>query len=89
MRIEHLFSELELLLSDMAFSGLRNLQPITIQKLEDLKHWMKELNMQEGVRLIDRFIDAVYAYQSGRGTVEGVADSLCALEFYEKHVRNL
>ena len=45
MIIKNLLAELELQLSDIAFSGLRNIQPVTLQKLEDLKHWMNELNM--------------------------------------------
>lgn len=61
MIIKNLLAELELQLSDIAFSGLRNIQPVTLQKLEDLKHWMNELNMSEAIRLTDRFIDSVYA----------------------------
>lgn len=56
MIIKNLLAELELQLSDIAFSGLRNIQPVTLQKLEDLKHWMNELNMSEAIRLTDRFI---------------------------------
>ena len=61
MIIKNLLAELELQLSDIAFSGLRNIQPVTLQKLEDLKHWMNELNMSEAIHLTDRFIDSVYA----------------------------
>lgn len=70
MIIKNLLAELELQLSDIAFSGLRNIQPVTLQKLEDLKHWMNELNMSEAIRLTDRFIDSVYAWQAGQ-TIPG------------------
>lgn len=88
MILNDLFSELELQLSDIAFSGLRNIQPVTLQKLEDLKHWMAELNMPEAIRLTDRFIDSIYAWQSGQTSIDTVATNLCALEFYEKNVVN-
>ena len=79
MIVKNLLAELELQLSDIAFSGLRNIQPVTLQKLEDLKHWMNELNMSEAIRLTDRFIDSVYAWQAGQTTLETVAANLCAL----------
>ena len=88
MIVKNLLAELELQLSDIAFSGLRNIQPVTLQKLEDLKHWMNELNMSEAIRLTDRFIDSVYAWQAGQTTLEPVAANLCALEFYEKNLVN-
>ncbi|HBA31255.1 hypothetical protein [Parabacteroides goldsteinii] len=88
MIIKNLLAELELQLSDIAFSGLRNIQPVTLQKLEDLKHWMNELNMSEAIRLTDRFIDSVYAWQAGQTTLETVTANLCALEFYEKNIAN-
>lgn len=86
MVINELFKELELLLSDIAFAGLHNIQPVTVQKLEELKHWMNELNMTEGVRLIDRFIESVHDCRAGKMTVAEVATNLCALEFYEKTI---
>ncbi|WP_418548587.1 hypothetical protein [Parabacteroides goldsteinii] len=88
MIIKNLLAELELQLSDIAFSGLRNIQPVTLQKLEDLKHWMNELNMSEAIHLTDRFIDSVYAWQAGQTTLETVAANLCALEFYKKNIVN-
>ena len=88
MIIKNLLAELELQLSDIAFSGLRNIQPVTLQKLEDLKHWMNELNMSEAIHLTDRFIDSVNAWKAGQTTLETVAANLCAQEFYEKNIVN-
>lgn len=84
MILNRLLKELELLLSDIAFTGIHHIQPITLQKLEDLKKWMVELNMAEGVRLIDNFIQSVYDYKVEKQSMETVVSSLCALEFYEK-----
>ena len=88
MILKDLLSELELLLSDIAVSGLRNIQPVTLQKLDDLKHWMAELNMTEAIRLTDRFIDSVYSWQAKQTGIDTVANHLCALEFYEKNMVN-
>lgn len=88
MVIGHLFKELELLLSDIAFTGLHNLQPVTLQKLEGLKKWMIELNMPEGVKLTDRFIQSARTYQTGETPIDVLASGLCALEFYEKTITN-
>lgn len=88
MILKDLLSELELLLSDIAFSGLRNIQPVTLQKLDDLKHWMAELNMTEAIHLTDRFIDSVYSWQAKQTGIDTVANHLCALEFYEKNIVN-
>ncbi|MCD7899233.1 MAG: hypothetical protein LUH22_04955 [Bacteroides sp.] len=84
MTLNRLLKELELLLSDIAFTGIHHIQPVTLQKLEDLKKWMIELNMTEGIRLIDKFIQSVYEYKAGKQSVETTISSLCALEFYEK-----
>lgn len=86
MIIEELFRELELLLSDIAFAGLHNTQPITLQKLEGLKQWMVELYMPEGIQRVDLFINSMYAWQAGEVSVEVVSSNLCALEFYEKTI---
>lgn len=86
MMIENVVEELELLLSDIAFGGLRNVQPVTLSKLEELKRRLTELNMTEGVRRIDRLIKAFHEYRAGAVTVELPASEFCALEFYEKHI---
>lgn len=86
MTIENVFRELELLLSDIAFSGLRNVQPVTLGKLEELKRWLYELNMTEGMERIDRLVKAFHAYRAGAVNAESLASEFCALEFYEKHI---
>lgn len=86
MMIENVFRELELLLSDIAFGGLWNVQPVTLRKLEDLKQWLTELNMTEGVGRIDRLLKAFHEYRAGAVTAETLVSEFCALEFYEKHI---
>lgn len=86
MMIENVFRELELLLSDIAFGGLRNVQPVTLRKLEELKQWMVELNMSEGIERINRLVRGFHDYQSGVISIEQLASEFCALEFYEKQI---
>lgn len=86
MMIENVCRELELLLSDIAFGGLRNVQPVTLCKLEELKQWMKELNMTEGISRIDRLVHSFHQYRLGVITMEQLVSECCALEFYEKHI---
>lgn len=86
MMIENIFRELELLLSDIAFGGLRNVQPVTLRKLEELKQWMVELNMSEGIERINRLVRGFHDYQSGVVPIEQLASEFCALEFYEKQI---
>lgn len=86
MMIENVCRELELLLSDIAFGGLRNVQPVTLCKLEELKQWMKELNMTEGISRIDRLVRSFHQYRLGAITMEQLVSECCALEFYEKYI---
>lgn len=86
MIVETVFRELELLLSDIAFSGLHNIQPVTLRQLDDMKMKLRELCMEEGVVRMDRLIESFYGYQAGKVAAEEVANQLCALEIYEKQV---
>lgn len=86
MIIENVFRELELLLSDITFGGLRSVQPITLKRLEELKLSMKELNMTEGIKRTDKLIHDLQEYQLGNISVEILASSLCELEIYEKQI---
>lgn len=86
MIIENVFRELELLLSDIAFTGLRNVQPLTLGKLEAMKQWMNELGMAEGIRRTDTLLGAFRAYRSGETGMEELASEFCALEMYQKQV---
>lgn len=84
--IEKLFYELELLLSDIAFAGLKNSQPIVLDKLETIQQGFKELQMTEGYRIADEFKRALKLYHTGDGNAEDSANKLCSLEFYVKSV---
>ena len=84
--IDKILAELELLFSDISFSGIRNLQPVTLQKLEVIKAKMNELSMAEGVALIDDFIDTFNDWRENKKPVNEVIDRLCVIDFYQKTV---
>ncbi len=86
MIIERLFEELEELISDIGFAGIRNTQPVTLQRMEEMKRWLIELSMPEGVGVIDRFIVSMREYHAGAVTASEPVDKLCALEFYLKTI---
>lgn len=86
MVLDSLFKELELLLSDIAFTGIRNVQPVTLQKLDGLKQWMKEFGMSEAIRRIEALSTSIRDYQAGEETITSVVSKLCALDCYQKTV---
>ncbi|NDV57122.1 hypothetical protein [Bacteroides sp. 519] len=86
MIIEKLFNELELLLSDIAFAGFKNTQPVVLDKLTTIQQGLKELQMVEGYRLSDAFKQSLTLYHTGNSNAADCADKLCSLEFYIKSV---
>lgn len=86
MTVEELMRELELLLSDICFSGMKNTQPALLQKLDGLKAWMIELGMPRGCAQIEAFMQTLRAYQLGESSTIEAADKLCACEFYVRNV---
>ena len=86
MTIELIFREFELLLSDIAFAGLHNTQPIALRKMNEIRHALEEMQMQEGCGLIDRFAKSLTAYHMKEAYIGEPANDFCALEFYVKTV---
>lgn len=82
MVAEHVIRELEVLLADMAFGGLQHVQPVVLDKLEELGRWMTELNMAEGRARIGRLVETLRAYRTDRSRAEQAVSEFCALEFY-------
>jgi hypothetical protein len=78
--------ELETLLADICFSGLRNVSPGVLEKCSFLEAAAKELGMNTGARLLGAFAAALSEYRSGRGGGSVPAALLCRLDFYEKTV---
>jgi len=82
--IEKIFRELELHLSDIAFAGLQNIQPVMVQKLESILPYLDDLQMNEGTAQIQAFIAAVHKNQGtdNESTRPQLIQTFCTLEFY-------
>jgi hypothetical protein len=84
--LDRLSRELDTLLSDIAFSGVKNIHPEIIDKLARLEGTAKELGMEKGAALMNQFAGALRNYRlAGEGN-EPVLNLLCALDFYNKNV---
>ncbi|MDR2768478.1 MAG: hypothetical protein LBB82_09175 [Treponema sp.] len=90
--IERFNSELDALLSDIAFAGLRNVYAVTAGKLESLADTARLLGMETGAALLAEFSAALREYRAGSAAPDGAAarsgkaerciSLLCKLEFY-------
>jgi hypothetical protein len=96
---ERLCGELDTLLSDICFSGLKNVHPEILEKLTLLEGTAKELGMERGAVLISQFAASLVNYRlagnspsaASRGTAasgknEDALTLLCALDFYNKNL---
>jgi hypothetical protein len=79
--------ELETLLADTAFSGLRNIHPGIPEKFRCLSGSAAGLGMEKGAALLAEFAEALRNYRlSGEGGGSAAA-LLCAVDFYNKNVK--
>ena len=84
MTVERILNELELLLSDFCFAGLRNAPPGFLHKLEELQKCMETLGMTQGADCIAKFTAAMQSYHLGDADVLPAINAMAALEFYCK-----
>jgi hypothetical protein len=78
--------ELDTLLSDICFSGLKNVHPEVLDKLTLLEGTAKELGMDRGAALMNQFAASLRNYRLAAEKNEQVLKLLCALDFYNKNV---
>jgi hypothetical protein len=92
--VERFSRELDFLLSDIAFSGLKNIHPGVLEKLSGFETAAGTLGMEQGAALISRFASALREY---RLASPGIKDSapvngrelsalLAQLDFYNKNI---
>jgi hypothetical protein len=99
--LEILCHELETLLADICFSGLKNIHPEILEKLARFEKRAKELGMERGAMLINQFAASLRNYRAGTSNAvscetsnevppgeknEQVLKLLCALDFYNKNI---
>ena len=88
---ERFSRELDSLLSDICFSGLKNIHPSCLEKMSRMAGTARELGMEQGARLLEAFAFALRDYRLAReaGQVsesESPAALLGKLDFYNKTV---
>jgi hypothetical protein len=92
--VEQFTKDLDILLSDIAFSGLKNVHPGVLEKLSLFESSAQALGMGQGAALIARFSASLKAYrQSLHSPNDPTAQAgrdlcglLASLDFYNKNV---
>lgn len=88
MNVQTVLEELAVTLSDIACSGIKNVLPAVLQRLERLSESMEDSGMVRGAKLCAALRHEIQAYRLGESTIEKTAAALCALEFFEKSARH-
>ena len=80
-----LLRDLELLLSDIVFSGINNIDYSTIDKIEVLAERFEKISMENIKNLLIEFIDSLKKYKTDEDkkiNIKEVSDNIAKIEFY-------
>ncbi|MEI0701843.1 hypothetical protein [Brachyspira intermedia] len=80
-----LLKDLELLLSDIVFSGINNIDYSTIEKIEVLAKRFEKISMENIKNLLMEFIDSLKKYKTDedkKTNIKEVSDNIAKIEFY-------
>ncbi|MEI0495158.1 hypothetical protein R4K89_10960 [Brachyspira intermedia] len=80
-----LLRDLELLLSDIVFSGVNNIDYSTIEKIEVLAKRFEKISMENIKNLLMEFIDSLKKYKTDedkKTNIKEVSDNIAKIEFY-------
>ncbi|EKV58011.1 hypothetical protein [Brachyspira hampsonii] len=80
-----LLRDLELLLSDIVFSGINNIDYSTIEKIEVLAKKFEKISMENMKNLLMEFIDSLKKYKTEKDkkiNIKEVSDNITKIEFY-------
>ena len=80
-----LLRDLELLLSDIVFSGINNIDYSTIDKIEILAKRFEKISMENIKNLLIEFIDSLKKYKTDEDkkiNIKEVSDNIAKIEFY-------
>ncbi|KLI59064.1 hypothetical protein [Brachyspira hyodysenteriae] len=83
-----LIRDLEILLSDIIFSGINNIDYSTIEKIEVMAKQFEKTSMNNIKDLLIEFIDSLKKYKTDedkKRNIKEVSDNISKLEF---HIRN-
>jgi hypothetical protein len=85
--VERFSRDLDILLSDIAFSGLKNIHPGVLEKLARFEAAAGTLGMEQGAALISRFAAALREYRlAGVESGRELSALLAGLDFYNKNI---
>ncbi|ACN84512.1 hypothetical protein OFR22_04165 [Brachyspira hyodysenteriae] len=80
-----LIRDLEILLSDIIFSGINNIDYSTIEKIEVMAKQFEKTSMNNIKDLLIEFIDSLKKYKTDedkKRNIKEVSDNISKLEFY-------
>ncbi|MEI0487732.1 hypothetical protein [Brachyspira intermedia] len=80
-----LLRDLELLLSNIVFSGVNNIDYSTIEKIEVLAKRFEKISMENIKNLLMEFIDSLKKYKTDedkKTNIKEVSDNIAKIEFY-------
>lgn len=83
-----LLRDLELIISDIVFSGINNIDYTTIEKIEVVSNKFKKISMDNLKELLDEFVLSIKKYKTDNNKKENikeVSDYICKIEFYIKN----
>lgn len=85
MTVEELGAELKTIISGLSSSGVDNITPDVLEKLDKYAVSAGELGMKEGKRLVENLLAAIRSIQEGKSTAESGNVRITALDFYFKN----
>ncbi len=82
--ILEIFKELEILLSDLIFSGTDNIDYSFIEKINLIRDKLEKLEINHAKKLVEDLIDSLKEYKKIKNTKK-VSANISKLEFYLSH----
>lgn len=83
-----LLRDLEILISDIAFSGINNIDYSTIDKIDKLAKRFEKISMNHIKDILDDFSKSIKEYKTNENKkeyIKKVADNIAKIEFYLKN----
>ncbi|WP_297298916.1 hypothetical protein [uncultured Brachyspira sp.] len=80
-----LLRDLEILISDITFSGINNIDYSIVDKIENLAKKFKKISMNHIKDMLDDFAKSIREYKTNENKkeyIKQVADNISKIEFY-------
>lgn len=83
--MEKICNQLEELLSDMIFCGLKNISA-DMDKLKNISDSMNDMDMETGRELLIKLYDEILAFKRGENDGKQAVSLICTLECYIQNI---